>query len=184
VNGTTEPADENSIPGFESVKNGCLSVALRKVNSRSLLLVMKGRVDADNSRQFKERVTQAIEAGFSNLIFDCRDVEYVSSTGMATFMQLNKSIRPMGGRIIMVAASQKVMEVFHLVGFETFLDFVGTVGEAEEKIGAPGAPSPFPKIIACPGCVKRLRVAKAGRFRCVDCGTIITVDAAASVSRG
>jgi hypothetical protein len=90
-----------------------------------------------------------------------------------------KVVKPRGGDIILTGVQPKVYEVFQLLGFTNFFNFKDTVEEALQSLRPELKPIKkvkqiFPKTFRC-RCQKKLRTAKPGRFKCPQCGSIITV---------
>jgi anti-anti-sigma factor len=177
------------VPEFDSEKDESLKIQLQNVPNMEgcLVLILSGYIDTYNSTFFQKRIQRAIEAGFIRLIFNCNDLNYVSSTGIGSFTAFLKAVKPKGGDLILLEVKPKVYEVFQLLGFSQFFTIKDTLesslgffrGEAAEQ-----SPESFPKIFPCPVCSKKLKAVKTGRFRCSECKTILAVDNAGTVSLG
>ena len=54
-----------------------------------IIFVLDGRIDANSSENFKNAVVSHIqEKGAKSVIFDCENLEYVSSSGLRVFLSL------------------------------------------------------------------------------------------------
>ncbi|MCL2138046.1 MAG: STAS domain-containing protein [Treponema sp.] len=177
------------VPGFDDDKDDSLKIKIQSILEVDccLLLVLNGYIDTYNSNNFQKRVQHAIEAGYNRLIFNCSNLNYVSSTGIGSFTSFLKSVKPKGGDLVLLQIQPKVFEVFQLLGFSQFFNikdslndsidfFLGESGE-EKKAG-------FEKIFFCPICSKKLKAVKPGRFRCSECKTILAIDEEGKVSLG
>jgi len=155
-----------------------LEISLEKINGTCLSLNLTGRIDTYNTDLFQMKVKMAIDTGFCQLVFNCTKLHYLSSTGIGSFAGYLKTVKPMGGDIALSGIQPMVHEVFLLLGFTNFFKICGSQDEAvkffnnvhEKK--AEG----FPILFQCPGCSKKLRVGKAGRFRCGKCKSILAID--------
>ncbi|MCQ2592373.1 MAG: STAS domain-containing protein [Treponema sp.] len=176
------------IPGFDNEKDDSLSINLGKAEGvkDGLLIYLSGYIDTYNSSFFQKKITQVIEAGYINLIFNCSALNYVSSTGIGSFTVFLKMVKPKGGDIVLLEIQSKVYEVFQLLGFSQFFNIKNTAEEAIAFFaeGASGTGSVFPLIIACPLCSKKLRATRSGRFRCSGCKSILAINDKAEVSLG
>ncbi|MBQ7612942.1 MAG: STAS domain-containing protein [Spirochaetaceae bacterium] len=175
------------IPNFDDDHDESLKITLEKIDERGLILALDGYIDTYNSTFFQTHVTKAIESGFLHLIFDCSQLTYVSSTGIGAFSIFLKTIKPQGGNIVLVGMNAKVFEVFQLLGFSQFFVIKDTVDEAKAFFTSETGEvvdTVFPKLLACPVCHKQLKFARAGRYRCSICKTILTVDVNGSISLG
>ena len=181
-------SNNDIIPGFDNDRDDSLTINLRRADGvkDGLFIYLSGYIDTYNSSFFQKKITNVIEAGYINLIFNCSSLNYVSSTGIGSFTVFLKMVKPKSGDIVLLEIQSKVYEVFQLLGFSQFFNIKNTAEEAiaffaEESLGSG---SVFPFVIACPVCSKKLRATRAGRFRCSGCKSIIAINDKAEVSLG
>jgi anti-sigma B factor antagonist len=177
------------VPGFDDEKDDSLKIRLQKVDDTEgcVILYLTGYIDTYNSNFFQKRVGRAMEAGFVRLIFHCGSLNYVSSTGIGSFTAFLKTVKPRGGDLVLLEIQPKVYEVFQLLGFSQFFNIKENIDEARaffSKGNDPVVSSVFPKIFKCPICSTKLKAAKAGRFRCSNCKTILAVDNSGQIFLG
>jgi len=182
-------SNNDIVPGFDEEKDESLKIRLEKVDTvdGGLILFLTGYIDTYNSNFFQKRVTRAVEAGFTRLIFHCGGLNYVSSTGIGSFTAFLKAVKPRGGDLVLLEIQPKVYEVFQLLGFSQFFNIKDNLEEAKEffkKGGVTVESDVFPKIFKCPICSKKLKATKAGRFRCSECKTILAIDNSGQVFLG
>jgi anti-anti-sigma factor len=105
------------LSGSDEDTSGSLTIGLERVEGidNCLILRPKGQIDSYSTRFFQRRVKKAIDTGFINLIFILNSVDYVSSTGVGAFAQLQKAAKEMGGEIVITDVHPKVMEIFRLM---------------------------------------------------------------------
>jgi len=176
------------VRGFDDEKDESLKIELRAPGDveNCLVLSLDGYIDTYNSVYFQKRVQLAIGGGFNRLAFDCDGLNYVSSTGIGSFITFLKAVKP-AGDVVLFNIQPKVFEVFQLLGFSQFFNVKKSAEEAVEFFRAGGQGQEgeaFPKVFPCPVCSKKLKALKAGRFRCSECKSIITVGAAGAISLG
>ncbi len=176
------------IPGFDTEKDDSLTINLRKAENvkNGLFIYLSGYIDTYNSGYFQKKITQVIEAGFINLIFNCSSLNYVSSTGIGSFTVFLKMVKPKGGDIVLLEIQPKVYEVFQLLGFSQFFNIKSTADEAIAFFseGTIETSSIFPLVISCPVCSKKLRAMRSGRFRCSGCKSILAINDSGEVTLG
>ncbi len=177
------------VPGFDEEKDESLKIRLQRIDGADacLVLYLTGYIDTYNSTFFQKRVTKAIEAGYTRLIFHCGGLNYVSSTGIGSFTAFLKSVKPKNGDLVLLEIQPKVYEVFQLLGFSQFFNIKDNLDEAVEfftKGTKTVETSIFPKIFKCPICSTRLKAVKPGRFRCSECKTILAIDNSGQVFLG
>ena len=180
--------NENLILGFNEVSDDNLKISLRQCEQvpQSIIITLNGYIDTYTSMFFQTQIEKVVEADYLNLIFDCADLSYVSSTGIGVFSALLKIIKTKGGDIVLLNLPNKVLEVFKLLGFSELFKFKDSLESAihfftKEKNELN---SVFPKVFTCPVCAKRLKTSNSGRFRCSECKSILAVDEAGHVMVG
>jgi anti-anti-sigma factor len=182
-------SNNDIVPGFDDERDDSLKIRLQKIEDTQgcLVLYLTGYIDTYNSNYFQKRVTKAIEAGFIKLVFNFSGLNYLSSTGIGSFTQFLKTVRPRGGDLVLLEILPKVYEVFQLLGFSQFFNIKENLDEAVSFFAAKGEEGKgtvFPKIFKCPICSKKLKASKSGRFRCSECKTILAIDPAGQVFLG
>ncbi len=165
-----------------------LRIFLEKDASTSIMtLSLKGFLDTYNSADFQREVNKLIEAGENKLLFNCNELNYVSSTGIGAFTAFLKTLKQKSGNMVLSHLQPKVFEVFQLLGFSKFFNIASSVDDGKNMFTAQpqtDQKSEFPKIFKCPICKKTLKASKPGRFRCSECKTILNVDDKGNVSLG
>jgi len=181
-------SNNSIIPGFDNDRDDSLAINLRKIENmkNGLFIYLNGYIDTYNSSFFQKKITQVINAGYINLIFNCSSLNYVSSTGIGSFTVFLKMVKPKEGDVVLLEIQPKVYEVFQLLGFSQFFNIKNTVDEAVGFFanGINASSSLFPAIIDCPVCAKKLRATRSGRFRCSGCKSIIAINDKAEISLG
>ena len=148
---------------------------------------LKGFLDTYNSSDFQREVNKIIESGTVKILFNCAELNYVSSTGIGAFTAFLKILKQKNGDLVLVSLQPKVLEVFQLLGFSKFFNILPNKDEAKKVLKGQKeevVSSNFPKIFKCPICKKSLKASKSGRFRCTECKTILNVDTEGHVSLG
>ena len=180
--------NDDIVPGFDEGMDDSLAIRLEKVDAVEgcLLLVLSGYIYRNPTRIFMKRVIQAMDRGFTRLIFDLSGISTVSA-GIYGFTTFLNAVKPRGGDLVLIRINPKVFEVFQLLGFSQFFNIRDTVDEAIAFFTSAGttptAPV-FPAVFRCPICSRKVRAAKSGRFRCKECKTILAVDPAGQVFVG
>ena len=182
--------DEEIIESFNSEKDKTLRLQLQKIDTleQCIVIVLIGYIDTYNSTFFQQKVMTLINAGYVQIIFDCSQLEYVSSTGIGSFTSFLKTVKAKDGDIVLLSLQPKVYEVFQLLGFADFFNARDSLPLAIEVFAKhekdESSLNVFPKIFACPICGKKLQAPNQGKFRCAECKTILIIDQNAQVSLG
>ena len=181
-------SNNSIVSGFDNDKDDSLKITLKQISgvSSGCMVCLEGYIDTYNSSFFQKQLTKVIGAGYYNLLFDCGGLSYVSSTGLGSFTILLKMVKVKGGDIVLSAVQEKVSEVFQILGFSQFFNIKATVEEAlEYYTHSEVAPTQiFPKALTCPSCGKIVQATRAGRFRCTNCKSIITITEQGGITLG
>jgi anti-anti-sigma factor len=152
-----------------------------------VVLSLKGFLDTYNSSDFQKEVNKIIESGIIKLLFNCSELNYVSSTGIGAFTAFLKTLKQKSGDVVLASLQPKVFEVFQLLGFSKFFNIALSIEEGRGMLSGEAKKEEdaiFPKIFKCPICKKNLKASKPGRFRCSECKTILKIDEAGQVTLG
>ncbi|WP_027728191.1 STAS domain-containing protein [Treponema sp. C6A8] len=172
--------NDSLVPGFDTEKDDSIQFSLQKIDAvdNGCLISLYGFVDTYNSTFFQNQITKIITAGYINLIIDCSMVTTIASTGLGVLTNLLKMVRAMGGNIILAEVQENIYDTFELLGFVQFFNIKATVDEAFAYLTGRTKSETvvsFPKIVTCPSCGKNLKAPHAGRFRCLECRSVLVV---------
>lgn len=104
-----------------------------KVVEEVAIVYPRGHLDAHNVERFEKEILKLIENDQVNVIVNCKDLNYISSAGMGIIMGYLDEIREKGGDIKLCSVSERVYEIFDLVGFTEIYDFLDDEQAATEK---------------------------------------------------
>lgn len=106
---------------------------LEEQHESIIVFKVKGRLDSKTSPSFEEKITKAFRDGNQKMLFDFKDMEYISSAGLRVILKATKDIKQTNGSIILCCMQDYVKEVFEIAGFNTFLPIEETFDEALKK---------------------------------------------------
>jgi anti-sigma B factor antagonist len=106
-----------------------------KVVENTAVIYPRGHLDAHNVERFEKEILKLIENDYANIVVNCKDLNYISSAGMGIIMGYLDEIREKGGDIKLCSVSERVYEIFDLVGFTEIYDFLNDEESALEKFG-------------------------------------------------
>lgn len=84
-------------------------------NEGVLSFDLEGRLDTTTSPQLEEDIKSSIE-GIKELIFDIKNLEYISSAGLRVLLSAQKIMNRQGNMTVM-HPTEEVMEIFEVTGF-------------------------------------------------------------------
>lgn len=84
-------------------------------NDKELTVLVSGRLDTLTSPELEEKLEDSLE-GIEKLIFDFKELEYISSAGlrmMLTAMQIMDE----QGEMVVRNVNNEIMDIFNVTGF-------------------------------------------------------------------
>ena len=85
-----------------------------------LEIALEGRLDTMTAPSLEEEVKNSVE-GITELVFDLKDLIYVSSAGLRVLLSAQKTMNKQGSMTIK-NANEEVMEIFEVTGFIDILN--------------------------------------------------------------
>ncbi len=86
-------------------------------NENEVVVSLNGELDTVATTNMSEVLGRVTDLASQHLVIDCKDLEYVSSSGLRFFMQLKKGSEEHGGSVEIRNLSEDVAEIFRLSGF-------------------------------------------------------------------
>ena len=81
---------------------------------------INGRLDTMTFPELEKAVYPLIEAG-KTIVFDCENMEYISSAGLRVVLSTHKQCSAAGGRFVVRNLNAEVKSVFDMTGFSRLL---------------------------------------------------------------
>ena len=89
-------------------------------NGSEMKLALEGRLDTLTAPKLEDCLNAEFP-GLTDLVFDMKDIEYVSSAGLRVLLMAQKNMNAQGGMKV-VNVNDTVMEIFELTGFADLLN--------------------------------------------------------------
>jgi anti-sigma B factor antagonist len=99
-----------------------------------LLMKIVGEVDASSSIELDEAIADVVKEEPQNLIVDCTGLDYISSAGLGVFMSYIEEFRKHDLSLVIFGLSEKVKNVFEILGLDQLLRICQTEEEAKSVI--------------------------------------------------
>jgi len=90
------------------------------IHENDLIIKIKGRLDTTTSIKLDERIKEE-EIKENNVILDFKELEYISSAGLRTLLQLKKNLASENKTLEIHNINAVVKEVFNVTGFKNIL---------------------------------------------------------------
>lgn len=98
---------------------------------RSTVIYTSGRIDSYTAPELEDALNQLIEKSQFNIIFDMKDVTFVSSAGWWALIRIQKEVKKMNrGELVLVHLDERIRESMDLVGIAPYFKCYGELLEA------------------------------------------------------
>jgi anti-sigma B factor antagonist len=102
----------------------------KKSSDGFCILDIEGRINASNVHDFEKIVLEAVGSGETNFIFNCRELQYISSSGLRIFLVAQKKVLEWKGKLFLCELRPSVLETVVMSGFTTIFEIFETEEEA------------------------------------------------------
>lgn len=92
----------------------------KNLDGEKLAVALAGRLDTTTSPQLETELRSALD-GIKELVFDFKDLAYISSAGLRVLLSAQKTMNKQGSMKICNVNSD-IMEIFDVTGFVDILD--------------------------------------------------------------
>ena len=95
-----------------------MTISQNKEGSK-LTVTLEGRLDTTTAPELESELKTALD-GITELVFEIKDLAYISSAGLRVLLSAQKVMNKQGSMVIR-GASEEVMEIFDVTGFVDIL---------------------------------------------------------------
>jgi len=106
-----------------------LKVETRR-EGEAAVVALQGEVTVFSSPALRDRLREVMEEGPGRIVLDLSGVQYVDSSGVATFVETLRQMRGRGGDMMLAGASQRVRGVIEIARLDTLFPMTDSVEEA------------------------------------------------------
>jgi anti-sigma B factor antagonist len=97
------------------------------------IIYLNGYLDAHTAPQLENNFSELIDNNRYNIVVNFEDLNYISSAGLGVFMAYIEKIRENEGDIKLTSMSDKVYNIFDLLGFPLLYEIFKSEDEAIVK---------------------------------------------------
>ncbi|MCK4358845.1 MAG: STAS domain-containing protein [Candidatus Cloacimonetes bacterium] len=109
-----------------------MRISIEKENDITILGI-KGKLDATTSKDFQEKLLKLIDAGDTQFIIDCSQLDYISSAGLRVFYLVSRKLENTNGKIVFCSPNKNIMRVFEIVDLSSDFPILTTIDDAYKE---------------------------------------------------
>lgn len=88
-----------------------------QANGNQVIAHFKGRLDTAAAVQTAEDVKPLLTAENKEIILDCAELDYISSSGLRIFLSIRKEAAAHASKVIVKSINADIRQVFMMTGF-------------------------------------------------------------------
>ena len=93
-----------------------------KEHEGGLTAVISGRLDTPSAVKAQQEIVPLLENADKEIILDCEQLQYISSSGLRLFLAIRKEVSAKGGKVIVENINEDIKKVFMMTGFIQLFD--------------------------------------------------------------
>ena len=91
---------------------------LTKINTHGFcVLNIEGRINSSNFNLLENEINEIIGQGQINMVLNCKDLSYISSSGLRVFLIAQKKLMAVKGKLHLCEMQSGIKEIFDISGF-------------------------------------------------------------------
>ena len=87
-----------------------------------LIAKFAGRLDTAAAVETAEAVKPLLEAASTEIVLDCSELEYISSSGLRIFLTIRKQAAANGSKVIVQHINADIRQVLKMTGFDSLFE--------------------------------------------------------------
>ncbi|MCH5235022.1 MAG: STAS domain-containing protein [Muribaculaceae bacterium] len=93
-----------------------------KEEGDKILVTLEGDLDTAAAQETEKDFQTLMNAKDKNIIIDCKNLNYISSSGLRLFLSLLKSCKPNGNSLTLENLNDNIKKVFTMTGFSSLFN--------------------------------------------------------------
>ena len=90
----------------------------------NMVAILVGSLDTAAAAETEKAMSPLNDVEGKNIIIDCTDLEYISSSGLRIFLGVLQSTQVKGGHVYIKGINDNVRAVFTITGFSNIFEFM------------------------------------------------------------
>ena len=93
-----------------------------KEEGDKILVTLEGDLDTAAAQEIEKDFQKLHESRNKEITIECRDLNYISSSGLRLFLSLLKSCKPNGNSLTLENLNDNIKKVFTMTGFSSLFN--------------------------------------------------------------
>lgn len=106
-----------------------MNIDIKTINGVPVLSI-SGEIDMSSSTVLRTHLLELVKKKTPLLFIDFKDVSYIDSSGIATFVEGLKGMMPYGGKLKFVSIPSNISEIFSFSKLDRVFEMYGSINDA------------------------------------------------------
>jgi anti-sigma B factor antagonist len=102
----------------------------RKVDDDTHVIAVTGEIDLFTAPEFKQRMSELIDAGRSRLVVDLSETTFIDSSSLGVLIGAHRRLKLRGGLLLVVCDSEAIAKTFKITGLDGVFTLASSVDDA------------------------------------------------------
>ena len=102
----------------------------RKVDDETHVIAVAGEIDLFTAPEFKQRMSQLIDAGRSRLVVDLSETSFIDSSSLGVLIGAHRRLKQRDGRLVVVCDNDAIVKTFKITGLDGVFTLVRSLDDA------------------------------------------------------
>jgi len=98
-----------------------MTTTIQETDSR-FLAVLSGELDTAAAPQVEQALQPLLDSKGKEIVFDCTELEYISSSGLRVLLGILKQAQSVGSRVVLKNVNEVIRDVLDISGFISLFD--------------------------------------------------------------
>ncbi len=99
-------------------------------NDSAVIMCPAGRIDGNTVSILEGALQEQYDAGYNILVFDFKELNYISSAGLRVLLLTARRSQQSGGKVIFCGLAENISQIFQISGFNDILNVKSSRAEA------------------------------------------------------
>lgn len=99
-----------------------MNAKIEEINGK-YVATLEGEMDTAAAMEVEEVLKPLYSSNGKEVIIDCKDLEYIASSGLRILLSILKGAKDSGSKVILRDVNEDIKNVFRLTGFINIFEF-------------------------------------------------------------
>ena len=99
-----------------------MNITIQETDAK-IIATLAGELDTAAAQEAEKQLQPLLDSKGKEVVLDCTDLEYISSSGLRVLLSLLKQAQSVGSRVVLKNVNDVIRDVLDLTGFISIFEF-------------------------------------------------------------